>query len=376
MRSTQILQYDPLVSDTACHTRSCYLIYLSRKSKTAVLSKTEETYLEACDLLTQTQARKLDSFEIISSEKTDIHKIPLTFLPASASNNKKNSFLAQKKMEVAKATLAFLQTACPTLAFDEKPEIFTFTIPTYSQHIPVFPLYVSTKLMLHYAANEAIPLVVNLKRLTFRKGQLLLDGARSLAYSFDCTLNHFIPRECEEQEEVLAVDMVSCAVQNSESEFNSFLTQASFASFLQAFQKEDLAFLILLCAAAHPAYPPSAKPSPAFQAEPPSSYCEEEKFEDCSPADLQLNLNACSRRELKQLTSLARQYGFFNQAPFSIDHVHASTRGACRAAIAGFLERSSALLAPQEKDLQQIKKEVLSCEIDTLPPELYKPHSP
>lgn len=365
MLSTQILKYDPLVSDTACHVRACYLVSLARKSKTTRLSEDEQSYLEACDLLTQTQSRKKDVFGVITDERTDINNIPVKYLPSTASNGKKNTLLATTKAAVAKKTLTFLQAACSELVLNGDPEIFTFTIPTYSQRIPVLPLYVSSKMMLHYASKQAIPLAVNLKRLSLQDGNYVLDGAVSLTYVFSPEAGKFTLQEAKEDVEVLAIDMVSCHVKGTEAEVGGFLAAPSFQAYLEAFQREDIAALIMLAAAGHPAYPPSAEPpkvakpgalmykepgpakavpltveatpvdeikAPAADkikveesleekasagagsasgkpADSPSVPTREVKGDGSSP--LRVSLTECSELEFKQLVTLARQYGFF-----------------------------------------------------------------
>jgi hypothetical protein len=406
MNSSQILKYDPLVSDTACHTRACYQVFLARKSRTASLSTEEESYLEALDLLTQTQSRKQDVFGVITDERTDISQIPPKYLPASASNGKKNTLLAKAKSEVAKATLKFLQQGCNELVLNGDPEIFTFSIPTYSQRIPVLPLYVSAKMMLHYASKQAIPLVVNLRRLSLREGNYLLDGAMSLTYAFNTEKRQFTPQEVKENEAAIAIDMFSCYVPGTEAEVSGFLTSSTFQAFVESFQKEDIAALVMLAAVGHPAFPPSAEPPklakpvampykdagpvkelvevkaapPAKEASPeavagkmvssPPSVASEVKALGGAP--LQVSLNECSETEFIQLSTLARNYGFFRPKaqyvsidrkagkllrttaclPFFIDHVRASTVGACQAATAQLVADRAKLKAPQEEALE------------------------
>jgi len=376
MNSTQILQYDPLVSDSACHTRAAYLIYLSRKSRAGNLSKEELGYLEACNILTKTQFRKYDAFGIIVDERTDTNKIPSEYGLASASNTKKNTFLAQKKSEVAKTTLDFLQENCKELTLYAEFDALRYQIPTMKHYTPVVPLYVSAKMMLHYSAKQAIPIMVNLKRLTMVDEQFFLDGAASIVHRFDSEKGKFIQEEVKDDQEAIAIDMVSCYVKNTEKEVNGFLTTSTFQAFMQEFGKEDLAMLILLCAAGHPPYPASAEPTKSTK---PSSATEEKSAdkqtiapadtESNSPAKFQFDLNRCTENEIKQLSALARHYGFFREGaqyakidnknkkltrtntclPFYVDHVYASTLKSC--------QEKTALLLAQRDNLKAAREE-------------------
>lgn len=389
MLSSQIMKYDPLVSDAACHTRAPYLIYLSRKSKTAKLSSEEESYLEACEILTETQARKLDVFGVIIDEKTDITKISSKYIPANSSNTKKNTFLAQKKSEVAKSTLTFLQDACKDLTLNANPEAFTFHIPSSKHYIPVLPLYVSAKMMLHYAAKQTIPLVVNIKRLALQGTKYVLDGASSLAYNFDSGSSHFILQELNNDPDVIAIDMVSCYVKDKEAEANNFLTSSTFKAFLEAFSKEDVTALIMICAAGHPQYPSTAEPPKLKKEEPntgirthkeeaaasssSSGTCSEDKVDLATPT--KINLNECTEKEYKQLAALARHYGFFREnaqyaridtksqklirattcLPFYIDHIYASSMKECQAKTGLLVEKQASLSVDQEETLAIFK---------------------
>jgi len=376
MLSTQILKLDPLVSDTACQTRACYLIYLSRKIKTTDLSAEETNYLEACDLLTQTQSRKTDIFGLITEEKTDIDKIPATILPPTTSKTKKNTLLAKRKSEVATATLKFLQQGCNQLALLGDPEIFTYRITSFSQHIPVFPFYISAKMMLHYAAMQSIPLVVNLRRLSLQDHSYVLDGAVSLVYGFKAEAGRFIPQEAKENAEVIAIDAVSCYVKGKEDEVQGFLASPTFEAFLEAFQKEDIAALVMLCALGHPPYPPSAKPPKLTKETLPAEEAKQTMELKKEGIPLKVSLEKCSQQEIALLAAYGRHYGFFRPnvqyaslepktqkltrastcLPFFIDHVRAATAGECKATMAGLMEKQKQLKVAQEEIVQPSMK--------------------
>jgi hypothetical protein len=381
LSSRQIIQYDPLVSDAACHTRAPYFIYLARKTKTAPLSKEELTYLEACKILTETQARQYDVFNVITDERTDINKIPSQYIETSASSNKKNIFLAQKKKEVATTTLDFLLKNTTEMVLDTAPDAFTFYIPTSRQFIPVVPLYISAKMMLHYAAKQAIPIVVNLKRLVLRESEFLLDGAVSMSYTYNSTTEKFAIQEIKEdkdEQEVIAMDMVSCYVKGTEKEVGGFLMSDTFQIFLELFKKEDLVTLVMLCAAGHSQYPASAEPSKSIKSKstipiPPPTTAIEEISESKVPTLTTVSLNECSQKEFQQLSDLARRYGFFRQnaqyvqldrksntlqrtttSLFYMDHVYTSTMMQCQMATAKLLEKQALLKADAVEKLPSL----------------------
>jgi hypothetical protein len=392
MSSMRRIKYDPLVSDSACHTRAPYLVYLARKSKVATLSQEEQNYLEACEILTETQSRKLDPFGIILDERTDPSKIPIKYLPANASNTQKNTFLAQKKSLVAKTTLAFLQEGCKDLTLSKSQEAFTFNIPTSKQYIPVLPLYISAKMMLHYVAKQAIPLVVNLKRVRLADKQFVLDGAASLTYTFDSKNSQFAQQELQNDDEVIAIDMVSCYVKDTEGDVNGFLASSTFKAFMEVFCKEDIASLVMICAAGHAQYPKSAEPpqlkkgegetTQAAAASSSSSSAAEKKEEDKVDVStpLKVSLSQCEDQEYRKLASLARHYGFFRPEakyvrldlekqkllrpstclPFYIDHIYASTLKGCQVQTAQLLANQARLVADQEEELQPKKTQGVS----------------
>ncbi|MDR3477907.1 MAG: hypothetical protein P4M14_07740 [Gammaproteobacteria bacterium] len=385
MLSSQIVQYDPLVSDTACHTRAPYLIYLARKTKAAELSQEEKNYLAACETLTSARSQKRDAFDIITEERTDSSKIPARYIPKESSNTKKNTFLAQQKTLVAKATIAFLQDNCQEMVLEGPPESYTFNIPQCKLQIPVLPLYVSAKMMLYSAASQNIPLVVNIKRLKLQEENFQLEGASSLVYAFDSEKKRFASQDASDDQEAIAIDMVSCHIPNTEDEVNGFLTAETFSIFLEAFKKEDIALLVMIAAAGHPQYPVSAEPpkmanpkvsdkssgSAASSSAAASSPAVEEKL----AAPVSINLNECSTKEFQQLTNLARQYGFFREnaqyiriskdgvlsrtktcIPFFIDHIRASTVNTAKLATATLHELRDNLREPKETLLEGFKK--------------------
>jgi hypothetical protein len=390
MLSNQIVQYDPLVSDTACHTRAPYLVYLARKSKSSELDQTEKDYLDACETLTAIKLRKQDAFGVITDERTDNTKIPARFIAANSSNTKKNTFLAQQKTFVAKATLAFLQENCKDMKMFAGLKDITFNIPHYKMSLPVLPLYVSAKMMLNFAAKQSIPLVANIKRLKSQEDSFALEGASSLIYRFDTEKKAFALQEAEQDQEAIAINIVSCYVENTEKEVDGFLTAKTFQLFLEAFKREDIALLIMIAAVGHPQYPSTAEP-PKKSAEPPPAE-EKQMANDASSSSesaasaasaasiepltpLAVNLNECATSEYNQLETLARRYGFFREnsqyitisqqgvlsrpkscLSFFVDHIYASTIQTSQLATARLNELRQELKEPKEILLEGFKK--------------------
>lgn len=365
--SNQVLQYDPLVSDTACHTRAPYLVYLSKKYKDNQLSNEEKNYLELCALLTETRDLKKDIFDIIIDEKTEIKKIPSKYTELK-SNTKKNEFIASKKLNVAKATLKFLSDSTKNLKLSDYTGSKYREIILNSENIPVLPLYVSSKMMLNYASTQSVPLVVNLKRIVNQEKSYTLDGAVTLFYRYDKNSKKIIEQNDSPDEEAIAIDMVDCYTKGKEDEVNQFLTASTFKLFLQEFKKLDIAMLIMLCAVGHPQFPALAqepegtksssqslkKESSSTQS---SSITTEEKntFKPISEIDL----TVCTDDEFKKLESTARYYGFFRKDAryskkskegiitrtdtclFYVDHVYASTYRDCK-------KRTDSLMSQQD----------------------------
>lgn len=371
MLSTRFVNYDPLVSDAACHTRALYLAFLAKKEKNekTPLSKDESTYLENCKILTDSRARNTDNFDLITEEATNADSVPDEQVSQPPSLNKKKTYLSKKKSMVATSTLAYLQTACSELQLYANPEIFTFDIRTDSQRIPVLPLYISAKMMLHLAAKHSYPLVVNLKRISLQEKSFLLDGAVSLVYSFNQEKKQFSPQEAKGDEEAIAIDMVSCLVKNTEEETAGFLASPIFQTFLEVFKQEDLATLVMICAVGHKQYPKSAEKLRSKEQDPvlDTPFIEEKMDEK---AAFQTSLNECSKSDYNKLYSLANRYGFFRKdlnyvslaenntkivrtktsIPLYIDHVYASTINECKNKTAKLLEKASPLIAPLEED--------------------------
>ena len=185
--------YDPLVSDTACHLRAAYLVALLRKVRRQPISADENAYLQTCKLLTQTKDREYDAFGLITREVTNIKLLPQTeverYLEANPakkemSNNARNATMADYKKRIASTTLLQLTESSMRSYPKASMDKLTSKIKTNSVEIPVLPLFLSAELMLSYAALNAIPLAVNIRRIKKREGVLTMDGIETLVYGY------------------------------------------------------------------------------------------------------------------------------------------------------------------------------------------------
>lgn len=348
-----LVQYDPLVADTACHNRAAYLVYLYRKSKSTKLSESEESYLRNCELLTTIQYRQRDAFNVITAERTDIKKIPAKLLPIESTNTKRNEFIAEKRKEVVKETLDFLVTNTSEMQFDIKQEVSTFHIATSKQRIPVAPLYYSAKMVLHYAAKEAIPLVLNVRRMSLVDSEYVLSGAVSITYSFDVNQKKFLPRECKQDQEAIAFDVVSCFVKGTENQVGGIFGIENCQLFFEALKNIDVAFLIMLYAVGHDQYPKTALPPKNAGNlklfDPKINSSQEVKMDS-------VDLNSCTDKEYQGLFQVANRYGFFrkearygNKTCLSfIDHAYATTVQQCQEETAKLLKTHEAVVVERK----------------------------
>lgn len=223
------------------------------------------------------------------------------------------------------------------------------------------------------AATQAIPLVVNLKRLRLINQKYCLDGAASLSYGVASSKEVFELKTCDKNEPAIAIDMYSLYVAENSDAASQFLACDTFATFLELFQKQDIALLVMLCAVGHPPYPPSALPPKNIT---PVDFNQEEDIakETASSVEFKVNLNTCSQTEYKKLHSLAKRYGFFRNEgrylkfdaqtkslrrsathlPLVIDHIYSSTPKDCDDLIAALQAKKESLALADDEALGEI----------------------
>lgn len=371
-----ILQNDPLVSDTACHIRAPYLVYLANKiNKKKPLANDELSFLEDSRVLTKSQSRQYDAFGMIIVERTEIKNIPPEYAhQIKPSNSAKNKFLAEKKKAVAEKSIQFLIKKTKEMVFADGLDQYTDTFNYFilcSLKIPVLPLYLTAKMMLYCAYKYNMPLIVNIRRLKLHCAEnekyYSLDGAKTLKYVYSNGQGKFVPcKEIEKSSEgAIVIDMCTCYAAGAEEKVSNVFTQKTFSEFLKYFKSEDISKVILVCAVAHPQYPlnTTLKDADLMASE------ERNKILDSSP--LEINVRRGSLKEYRQLCTIANSYGFFQNkkfvyanikagkicrpdcsVPFFIDHIYSGTFAKAKENISLLKAyHQNALGVPLEEDL-------------------------
>jgi hypothetical protein len=328
MKPREILSVDPLVSDMACHTRSPFVISLS--SRTAPLNEEERDYLNDCILLTSIKSTQYDAFEMIVDERSDPDKARVGSLK-ELGRKKLSQAVTMKKASVAGKSIAYLRSRCARLVQDDLTDLGERSISLFGVSIPLLSFYLATKMTLHAAAVDSIPLIVFLKRIKFENGVYEMDGCRVLTYDFSSTANRFVPATLAPNRAGAVFEMFSCYNKGADNDGTSFLAKPTFDGFLKEFSEQDIATLIMILAAGHCQYPTVKK-------EVEKQVLDTGQIENVSPV-FQVDLFSASRTEYNQLTRLARCYGLFGDRtryvvdkrrtdktiPISVDHAYSAT---------------------------------------------------
>lgn len=326
----EILSLDPLVSDTACQNRVVALLVLSRKiSKGGKLTEEEDSFIEACSLLSMTKDVELiPGLGLIGKEVTDNKKIPDKYFAGVAviSNKMRNKLLARKKREVAEMALQIMKANC-NVQFDQGFMFYNQTasvIKLEGESIPVLPVYVTAKMLLQYINRENIPVLINMKRLLCDKDtkQVTKIGEAYFCYEQGSIKPASVELLQGKSDDGAIVFAMMSQISNKVRQYEKYLTQQNFDDFRQVFQEQDFNLLVMLCAAAHSPYP---KKIIYNQLDPLS----ETVRPVLSPQMQRMSLNDASMEEYRALAGMARQFGFFKNR-VAIDHISTSTIGNCQ----------------------------------------------
>lgn len=323
----EILANDPLVGDTACQNRAVYLAYLARKvRRNKPLKQTELDFIENCRELTEAKQTTRNAFGIITDERgKNLNDLDAIVFPEEAKSNKsKNRYLAQKKQAVAAESLGFLIKKSRGMSFfaplpteDNPPS----TIAINDVRIPVFPFYVSMKMVLNIVNRKAIDVVALVRRVQGNGDDgVLLGSARVLYTKRDGRYQAMRLNDADEEasliKEAIKVEFVSKVTQPSEPDKERFEGVQSFDDYLLNFMKKDILQQILLYGGNHSLYPARTKinDTSVFEQEPP-----------VKDEALLFNLDVCSLFEFAELKRLA------DEAPISrsgdyIDHISTTAR--------------------------------------------------
>ncbi|HLD74564.1 MAG TPA: hypothetical protein VJB34_06670 [Bdellovibrionota bacterium] len=371
----KILSLDPLVGDSLCQTRVPYLIYLLQKLRenkplTEEEKKQEDKYIENCDILTQTRNVSRDDFGLIVEEVTDTQRIP-NIDTKSLSNNSLNKLLAESRGFVASKTIDFLKRECSGLTYEDgleneflkqkikckdgiEREFQKQKIKRYGKDIPILSFYLSTKLMLHYAARKKIPLVINLKRLLRDKNEdYSLLGAVSLCYQ-SCEKKFVLSKlNTLKNDLVIAFDIYSCLPEEQAETISSPFDMRNFDTFIRNFKSLEIDEVILMCACIHSQFPKTATIEEDINKLflHVAHVCDEEETNISS-------LDIASIKDYQYLKKLAKKFqlpeGDSRYAkptetgiertkefiPFQIDHVYLSTAQACHVSTQELLKKN------------------------------------
>ncbi|OGT68900.1 MAG: hypothetical protein A3I12_01135 [Gammaproteobacteria bacterium RIFCSPLOWO2_02_FULL_38_11] len=357
----KFLNLDPLVGDALCQTRVPYFIYLLRKLRENKPLLTEEEkkekekedeYIKNCDILTQTRNVSRDNFGLIVDEVTDIQRFPNANkeLP---SKTKLNKLVIHSKSLVANQTIDFLKRECSGLTRKDEieREFEKQNLIKRFEDIPILSFYLSTKLMLHYAAREKIPLVINLKRLLREKNreekeEYSLLGAVSLCYQ-SCKKKFVLSKlNTLENDLVIAFDMYSCLPEEQAETISSPFGMRNFDTFIRNFKSLEIDEVILMCACIHSQFPKTARVEEEINNLflHVAHVCDEEEtnissLDIASIKDYQYLKNLAKKFRLPEgdsryakltteKTKIERTKEFI---PFQVDHVYLSTTQACHA---------------------------------------------
>lgn len=331
---SEILNYDPLVSDTACQNRAIALVALARKvSKGKGLSSEEMSFLDGCALLSLAKDVDRNAFGLIEKEVTNGKKIPDSyFLGADKiTNGMRNELLAATKQLVAEQAIQIMRQKC-VLQFDDTFRFYETTvagIKLQSKDIPIFPVYLTAKYLLQYIDKRKVPVLIKLTRLSrnIENGEKTKVGD-GLFYYFNRKIRPADRDALQGKPEdgVIVFDLIS-ETDNKPEKPAMLFGEANFDDFSQSFVSQNFNLLIMLCAAVHDPYPKNIICDDNDPMKNPIAPI-------CSLNAEELSLKRCSLPEYRKLQGVASQYGFFNKC-LSVDHISTTTVASCRELVKG-----------------------------------------
>jgi hypothetical protein len=391
-----LLQCDPLVGDTACHIRAIHLLFIyhlilkkiqqASSEQEEIILPISQSHLDACLILSQAKLQERDEHGIIISEKTDYSAQVL----GKDSKTKKEKTIAKLRATVASESLNFLRTYYSSIALFvdglEKylhQESFLY-LNSREQHIPILPFYISCKIALDIIQREKHLLIIDIKRIAVGKGSVAqkLLGSDVIYYRFDDNAQEFSVQKYEtidDKEPGFKVSMYSCYQPQASFGVEECFDQKDYATFIAGFQQQDIAKLILMCAAGHVQKPESAR---GHAAELEQDLVTIRDKSSPNLTDVPMDLGKCSKAEFQRFSLAAEKYGILcatrssmaKEVSLQVNHAYLSTAGdsrmendALKAKLGSghpmktFLQKMQAEAAPQIEVLENSARAVSPC---------------
>lgn len=321
----EILSKDPLVGDNACQNNAIYLAYLARKVRlNLALLPNETQYLEDCDFLTRLRVmpnRKPNTNILFAQQTKKVEDIDMALFPAAlVSKGKKQAYIAQKKAAVALASMKFICQRTQAMQFVapipnlDPAATQPAAVSLNRVGIPLFPFYVSVKMMLNIIDREALKIVA---KLTCLNNDALFGQTKIL---YEKVGENYYGRRIEREEqagyptELVYVEFVNKMSEEEIVMVNSPDVRLTFEDYVNDMERQDILKLILLYAGNHDAFPKISNIPNGMR-------IFDNPVAEVNPAEM-FNINVCSLGESAELRRLANQAGISPNGRY-VDHVSA-----------------------------------------------------
>lgn len=263
----KILRCYPLIGDAACQIRAIYFLHLYesiiRNNDTSIQVENLQL-IENSLVLTAIADHEYDPFKILTSEKSNLSKIPDDVVTKYGlkSKSKKTRYINEIRAKVAKTSADFLCQMFTEIYYNEEIKKYLTTTFLYlslsGKHVPILPCYLSCKMMLDFLAMHDQLLTIKLTRI-IQDHVEITPSFKQETFSFRFDNKTFV--FCEgsgDAQLTITIDMYSCfnpLTKTATVTHPGFFAVAEFDKFFSEFKKADIAKLIILSASAHYQYP-------------------------------------------------------------------------------------------------------------------------